>query len=292
MALGCHMIPSLDAALAMPFELAWIGEGCLERLGDEFAADLAERHAAALLFDVTSCEQVDHGTRHVIRDAGRGARDVIRITGPAALVVSPWVARPDYVSRFRRRQARTKLPALPQVAASHVTRGEPWQAVRPRTRHAVVGAQPAKTDDRMDAAFGIATPAGTRAREPILADPETCARHLARYLAHHGFLARSSIADHAGLSGANTETEPKLPGPERQPSAMGAPLLPVLSALARRPRGSRADIAGRLRQPRRLGTGGPPAVTVSAGARRPRPVSKAKCADRGPRRLQTDVPQP
>jgi hypothetical protein len=188
---GCEITGKLEAAVASSWMQAWIGGGFLERLGDEFAARLAEQHLATLLFDVLGCAASPDGTHVIVRDAGRGARDEITAAGPLVLVVSPAAERLSYVSRFRRQQARKNLAAL---NAQHEDAIEPaggWQPALPRTRRTARALVGSVLDDRLDAAFGIAAASEPAASQAIAADPRTCAQHLMRYLAHHGLWQRS-----------------------------------------------------------------------------------------------------
>lgn len=194
LAAGCVIVAELETTLASPWDQAWIGGGFLERLGDEFAARLAERRSATLLFEVLSCSTEPDGAHTIVRDAGRGARDEIIVSGPVVLVVSPLVRRTGYVSRYRRQQARKELVASTAGRTISSEPQVPWQAARPRTRRAArASAQPA-LDDRMDAAFGITAAKESTAQEAIAADPNTCAHHLLRYLAHHGLWQRAPRA--------------------------------------------------------------------------------------------------
>lgn len=184
-AAGILQVESLPDSAITNFDLAMIGEAFVARYGDDFAGRLAEESSAALIFDVLSCDELSAGVRKVIRDAGRGAREVIELSGPAVLVISPSASRPGYVSRFRRLQARKAMAHSTANAA--IAESVQWQPVRLRTRKAVSTTSDLLAEQRMDAAFGVAAKAES-VTGPIVADPATCARHLVRYLAHHGFL--------------------------------------------------------------------------------------------------------
>src|SRR5262245_29627063 len=195
LAAGCALVAELETTLATPWDQAWIGGGFLERFGDEFAAQLAERHSATLLFDVLSCGTGPDGAHTIVRDAGRGARDEIVVSGPVVLGVSPLGRRSGDISRYRRQQARNELtgstarrsiPSEPQV---------PWQPARPRTHRAVKASVESALDDRMDAAFGITAAMDSTSPQAISADPRSCAQHLVRYLAHHGLWERPSRSE-------------------------------------------------------------------------------------------------
>ena len=192
-AAGCTLVPDLELAMAQEFDVAWIGAGFLDCVGDEFAGRLAERSAATLLFDVLQCDRSASAAFTVVRDAGRGAREVLEVTGRLVLSISPTAPRPPYVSRFRRQQARMRITSL--VEQPEVVPLADWRPVRPRTRRASPPVAGAALDARMDAAFGMSPSQSRHSGPPIEADPRACAQHLLRYLVHHGFLQRSDEAE-------------------------------------------------------------------------------------------------
>jgi hypothetical protein len=248
LATGCEVVEELEMILASPWQQAWIGGGFLERFGDEFAAMLAERRSATLIFDVLSCTVAPNGTYTIVRDAGRGARDEITASGPLVLVVSPAVQRTGYVSRYRRQQARKQLAA--STVRGTASAFEPWQPVRPRTRRAVQATVVAALDDRMDAAFGMTAAKETTTSQAIAADPRSCAQHLLRYLAHHGLWERASRASQALTSLETPAAEPRQAKPLVEGEREVPTGTPLAVSLERRPRQPYDSAARRLRQPR------------------------------------------
>jgi hypothetical protein len=250
LAAGCATVTELETALASHWDQAWIGGGFLERLGDEFAALLAERRSATLLFEVLSCSTEPDGTHTIVRDAGRGARDEIVVSRPVVLVVSPLVRRTGYVSRYRRQQARKELAASTAGRATFSEPHVPWEPARPRTRRAARTSVEPALDDRMDAAFGITAAKDSTSPQAIAADPRFCAQHLVRYLAHQGLWERPSRA-------SQDLAPPETPAAEKRqanPMAEGVREVPTGTLLAvsleRRPRQPHDSAARRLRQPR------------------------------------------
>jgi hypothetical protein len=250
LAAGCALVAELETALASPWDQAWIGGGFLERLGDEFAARLAEQRSATLLFEVLSCSIGAGGAHTVVRDAGRGARVEIVVAGPVVLVVSPLVRRTGYVSRHRRHRARKELMASIAGRSIPSETPVPWQPARPRTRRAASASAGSVLDDRMDAAFGITSARESTAQEAIAADPHTCAQHLVRYLAHHGLWERRPRAsrDLAPPQTPSAEKPQANPIAERVREVQNG--TPLAGSLERRPRQPHDSAARRLRQPR------------------------------------------
>lgn len=194
LAAGIHCIQVLQDAPLPECEAVYVGTGGADRMGDVELARWAERMKATLLFDVLACSEPAQGVRQVTCDAGRGARFVLHVRGPIIAVLSLHVARPAYVSRFRRGAAGRQLSGTLSNAYDQVgreNRALAWQPVRPRVR-AVRGPQEASTaDQRLDGAFSIQAGGGKQETHVIVADAETCARHLLRYLAHYALLPDS-----------------------------------------------------------------------------------------------------
>lgn len=253
------------------FDLAVLGESFVALYGDDFTGRLAEQTSAALIFDVLSCEESSTGVRRVIRDAGRGAREIIELTGPAVLVVSPAAARPAYVSRYRRQHARKTLVGSAVPLA--ISDGFAWQPVRLRTRKAIGTTADALADQRMDAAFGVETKTES-ANGPIIADPATCARQLVRYLAHHGFLPPMAVDLEGGTSLRLSEG--------RDLSQIATPVADSgtchPASVARRPRRPQDSPQRQHRQPRLMGQ------SIKTSSRLPRRLGQPLRPFRGPRR--------
>jgi hypothetical protein len=247
-------VASVHAIESAEFDVLLAGEGGTGEGGDLLLARLAERHGCALVFEVLEVEEDGEGLR-VTRDLGRGAREVLSVEGPAVLGVSAQAPRGKYVSHYRRQAA---------AAAGGWTGGDdagawsgaaeggasPWGPARPRPRTGDLAARTAPpAEERMLALFGVSG-AGEGAggkRSVIEADPETCARHLLRFLAHHGFIERR--------------------GPRRREAAA--------------PPGRDAE-AG-LRQDRARGAGPPASAPAGRLSRGPRPVGQERPARvRGP----------
>lgn len=161
--------------------------------GDLLAARLAEAWQGALIFDVLDAES-DGKSLRVIRDCGRGAKEILSVIAPAVLVISPESPVRMYVSQHRRQcigAARLKSTAAQAAQAVN------WEPAQPRAKTGNLAEKNRATaGDRMLDAFGIGavdTPAETP-RQIIAADTRTCAEHLLRYLAHHGMLSRHRIS--------------------------------------------------------------------------------------------------
>lgn len=256
------------------FDLVFVGGGFLEHVGDAYAAKLAEPCGAVLLFDVLKCTRRSKREWTLLRDAGRGARDVIAVTGPAVIVVSSSVPCPPYVSRSRRQRARSAASPTSSLTPHASSRSAiDWQPARPRTRRANTTAANAAADHRMDSAFGVMAASPAAKNEPIVADPLTCARHLVRYLAHHGFLQveveHTALPTSVGKSTTSVQLEQGPTFAVRLDSA----------STARRPRKPGEALNRRQRQPR------PRTESQSVTTRRPRRLSGPPLADRGPRRV-------
>lgn len=191
LAAGVVTAKPLDDLNDLPFDLALIGAGGCEPWGDLLPAMLAQKCSCGLVVDVVKIEPASDEMR-VTRDLGRGAREVLRVRGPAVLAISEEADQTLYVSRHRRKMAalsqklaagRPWLDPLENVAGS-------WEPARPRVK---TGNLAAKTGgaatDRMNALMGATQSTEDRQdRQVIRGDAATCARQLLRYLRHHGFL--------------------------------------------------------------------------------------------------------
>jgi len=187
------------------FDLAIIGLGAVDRSYENLAGIIAERRRATLVVAALDVS-IQNDRWALLKDVGRGCREEWTVAGPAVVVVSEDARRPPYVSRHRRRLAMQGLqrePAKMRSEESSLMNVPAWTPSRPRAhaaRHAelLTGA----ADDRMSRAFGIGDASAPELDTNIIkADAETCAQHLLRYLAHHGFLPHH---EHAPIH----ETEP------------------------------------------------------------------------------------
>jgi hypothetical protein len=183
-------VSTLSSPEIPEFDVALVGQCALGEFGADFAGVLAETRSATLVFDVLDVHREGDDLR-IIKDIGHGSREEWVVSGPVVLVIAAEAVRPPYVSRYRRTMAaRNRLSA---ESFQHPAAARPameWESVRPRAK-VNRGAQlnSGLAEDRMSAAFGISAAASAGANDwLIVADAATCARHLIRYLAHHGFL--------------------------------------------------------------------------------------------------------
>jgi hypothetical protein len=209
-------------------DVALIGRGGCGECGDALPARLAEESGAALVYDVLDV-QLESDRLVVTRDLGRGARDVLGVRGRAVLVVADSVARGPYVSRYR---IDAEKAASGDSPAPGTSSGVGWESATPRVRlgdHAsrVAG----RAVDRMNALFGLGEIAENDA-SLVRGSAAECARHLCRYLSHHGFVER-------GFGGAQERASegavasPPAEGRQEQ-SATDAASIPIRAR--RRPR--------------------------------------------------------
>lgn len=237
--------------VALRFQVAVLGLGALGEWGDELAGQLAEDNQATLIFDVLDAQRTESGLL-VERDLGRGNRERLLVRGPAVLVLSPQARRGPYVSHYKLQMAAKALHAGAGHAASGFAEtpavdARAWQPLRPRARSTKPNIGPS-ANDRLGNAFGLAeTPADSRG-QIITAEPETCALHLLRYLAHHGF-----IGERAGPVPAASGSSSHIV-PVNEPQASGGP---------------ESLTVGYGRGPRRTGD------LPQRFGRRPRPVAEA-----------------
>lgn len=239
-----------------------VGRGGCGRDGDRMAARIAFHNRAALVFEVLDV-MPDADALHVVRDLGRGARDELVISGPAVLVVSEQVRRIGYVSRHRLRLAAREFQPAPFPAL-----GSSWRVARPRThlgdslqhsegsaadrRNRLVGAR----DDELQ----------QENRTTIHDSAEQSARHLLRYLRHHGFL---EIA----------HTDHDAPGFAETPTAAHSPARSVRSQDGSRSAPEASDQSGDS-----------PDSLLGALQRAPRPLRGPRPAVRGPFALSVERP--
>lgn len=164
---------------------------------DLLAAQLAEAWSASLFFDVLDFTR-DGENWQIVRDGGRGAREVTKVPGRIVLVISTESPARLYVSHHRRKQVRVEqMQSNSEADEKRLQRS--WERAQPRARTGHLSAKnEAAANDRMLDAFGISecpASAGTGAAQIIQADPRSCAEHLLRFLAHHGFIERHRVSD-------------------------------------------------------------------------------------------------
>jgi hypothetical protein len=167
-------------------DVALIGRGGCGEYGDALPARLAEESGAALVYDVLDV-QLEPDRLVVTRDLGRGARDVLGVRGRAVLVFADSVERGPYISRYRINAEKAVSGELP---APKTSSSVGWRPTTPRVRlgdHAsrVSG----RAVERMNTLFGLGKTAENDANL-VRGSADECARHLLRYLSHHGFIER------------------------------------------------------------------------------------------------------
>lgn len=251
---------------------------------DLLAAQLAETWGASLFFDVLDFER-DGESWQIVRDGGRGAREVATVRGRILLVISTESPARLYVSHHRRQQVRVEQ--MGSNLQSSATSLEPaWERAQPRARAGHLAAKnQAAANDRMLDAFGIGeSPATAGAAQIIQADPQTCADHLLRFLAHHGFIDRRRISERT-LASQGTRAIANRGSVAIAPSE--SPMTKDQTAInVRVSRGPRSRDEGprklvRRPRPRQTAEAKHPDVSPQM-ARRPRPIPGTPSA-RGPR---------
>jgi hypothetical protein len=239
--------------------------GCAER-GDLLPAELAETSGAALVYDAIDVQREADGLV-VTRDLGRGARDLLSVRGRAVLVVAESVERGPYVSRHR-------LNLASEAGGDSVAREEPvgvgWEPTTPRVRLGVCATRVAgRAIERMNALFGVGETTEDAA-SLVRGSAEECARHLLRYLSHHGFVERGPGGEPQSASREAPASRATARRPERKHSAAGEATDSHLAV--RRPEPSAAGAAS---IPARL-------------RRRPRALHQSPLATRGPFEIGVD----
>jgi hypothetical protein len=269
-ALGATVVP-WDELRSASFETAIIGPAAITLVGDERAGRLSESAGAELLFDVLAAERT-HGEWKITCDAGRGARDIVTVRGPVVLVVSPDVARPKYVSAYRRSNARHAIDPAGINVGPLTLETSPWQPMTPRTpRPSGAGLADART--RADHAFNMQHGAAAPAQVVITEAPPVAAQLLLRFLVHRGFVTRS-LDRLAPVETAATTQSPETDRPK--PVEIRTTNEGQLSAAIRRSPRQEVDTEARLwRRPRLRST---PAVQLL-------PRANTTRLQRGPRRI-------
>jgi hypothetical protein len=148
-------------------------------------------------------------------------------------VVADSVVRGPYVSRYRINAQRTATGESPihqdhsggeSIERTKSKRAE-WQSTTPRVRlgdHAfrVAG----RAVERMNALFGVGEVREDTA-SLVRGSAEECARHLLRYLSHHGFVERESVAEPQSAFERPVTSRPA--ERDSQQSTLGAASIPV-----------------------------------------------------------------
>jgi hypothetical protein len=266
-AAGVETVEEISDPELGAFAVALIGRGgCAER-GDLLPARLAEASGAALVYDVIDVQRDTDGLT-VTRDLGRGARDLLSVRGRAVLVVAESVERGPYVSRYR-------MNAVKVASGESVARKEQscveWEPTTPRVRLGDHAARVAGSAvERMNALFGAGEIAENTA-SLVRGSAEECARHLLRYLSHHGFVERGLGGEPRSASEGAVALQAAARRLERKQSAAEEAM--SSQAAARRPERSTvgaASIPTRLR-------------------RRPRTLHQHPLATRGPFEIGVDI---
>jgi hypothetical protein len=276
--------------LALPsgisdFDVALVGQCALTEFGAELAGMLAETKKATLVFDVLDvyCEV---GQLRIVKDVGRGDREEWIVSGPVVLVTARDAVHPPYVSRYRRMMAaRTRSQREPEHRQAYSKPAAEWEGVRPRAKlNRRAHSNDGLAEDRMSAAFGITGVNRTITNDRLIAaDAATCASHLMRYLAHHGFLP-------AKLTDAPLHEEPICaaalsPQPPETPR-IGGCNVSIRQGASRGPRFASDSPARLARRPRISPTAGGQLPANASWPRCPRPGGRTPSGlSRRPRKL-------
>ena len=250
----------------LAFDVAVIGTGGLQGWGDVLPGRLAEARGAALVFDVLAAEP--GASPRVVRDLGRGGREDLVVNLPAVLVMSPG-ARGRYVSRHRIGRGRAELRRA-DLRPGHADDRDPggWVPFRPRAKQTAAGSASGRADERADEVFGLMA-GQDRAEHVIRADPATCARHLLRYLRHHGLIEGGPVDSvPVPAPAAASATPPALQTARARPG-----VVPVRVGRGPRPLDGRST--GMARRPRPVDPAAARAVPPRL-SRGPRPVGEAR----------------
>jgi electron transfer flavoprotein alpha/beta subunit len=227
-AAGVETVEEVSGSEMGAADVVLIGRGgCADR-GDLLPARLAEENGAALVYDVIDVQR-ESDRLLVTRDLGRGARDLLSVRGRAVLVVAESIERGPYVSRYRMNAAQADSD---ESAARKEQNCVEWEPVTPRVRLGDHAARVAGSAvERMNTLFGAGQIAENTA-SLVRGSAEECARHLLRYLSHHGFVERRLGGE---WESASDEAARSQPTAQRLPrSAEGAASIPIRAQ--RRPR--------------------------------------------------------
>jgi hypothetical protein len=221
LAAGASSAERLDDSRSLEFDVLLVGGGGAGPGGDWLLARLAEDRQCDLVLEVLDVEPGPDGLM-VTRDLGRGDREQLALSGAAVLAISEEAPRLDYVSRDRRRRVSvsSSSPSSPLTVDPLAGVSGPWEPARPRARtepgqDRIQGTASA----RMQALLGISGPEGgvSQKEHVIIADAPICARHLLRYLGHHGFLGEpaGAVAPVTDAERGTQEQAPPAPGAVR-----------------------------------------------------------------------------
>jgi len=242
---------------ALTYDVALVGS-CDDIVG----ATLAESRNAMVVCDVLEAAWVNGGDLNVKRDLGRGAKDVLQIKGPSVLYMSDEAQSELYVSRYRRSMV-TQLPSRDNAIIE--SEAATWQPVRPRTKTSDIAAKTAgSATNRSHAIFGLGEDESEIASSVVQADAVTCAQHLIRYLAHHGFIDSRGIGEIQQDTTAGTRATP-----QAQTTTVGE----VSGRVARGPRPLQGSARGMHRRP--VPYRGHTRNNLGKLARSPRPIGQA-----------------
>jgi electron transfer flavoprotein alpha/beta subunit len=227
-AAGVETVAEISELEMDSFDVALIGRGGCGASGDALPARLAEESGAALVYDAIDVNW-ESDRLVVTRDLGRGARDLLNVRGRTILVVAESVVRGPYVSRYR---INAEKAAGGETPAREAPSSVGWELATPRVRlgdHAsrVAG----RAMERMNALYGVGE-IGENSASLVRGSAEECARHLLRYLSHHGFVEHGVDEEERGAP----ERTATLQSAERksQPAAVGTVSIPI--RVRRRPR--------------------------------------------------------
>jgi electron transfer flavoprotein alpha/beta subunit len=259
LAAGAVAVTRIDDVEDVDFDILLAGAGGAGAGGDLLLAQLAERRRCALILEVLDVQEGTGGVL-VTRDIGRGRREILSVEGPAVLGLSDQAPRLEYVSRYRRQTARPAAavddrPADPDPLAA---RSGSWEPVKPRPRTERLSERTGgSASGRMQALLGL--PGGEAGEEGgghvLQADAETCARHLLRFLSHHGIIRRRPAEAAGGAEAAGVAPRPAHPSPPRSAPLQPAPAPhapPPTGKLARGPRPPGQASSHRSRGPFRI----------------------------------------
>ena len=181
---------------SIDFDVLLVGSGGAEPWGDALLAQLAEQKQCAMVFDVLDVVPSAAGLT-VTRHLGRGSRERLALSGPAVLGIADEAPQLLYVSYYRRQTVHAPPPEPGPVpghdALSRLSSA--WQPVRARVKTGDLAAKTrGSATERLQTLVGGRTVAAQEhdRSHVIVADAATCARHLLRFLRHHGIIGASA----------------------------------------------------------------------------------------------------
>lgn len=250
-AAGASEARATEDVSRVEFDVAIVGAGARAELGDLLPARLAERRRAAMVVDVLAVEVLGDALR-VTRDLAHGSSEVLRVTTPTVLVMADDAPTGRYVSRWRLNRANSASFAELLTPGERAVTG--WEPVRPRPRIAASVLRGGSSTDRLNEVMGATRAAADsgEAASLVRGDASALAKHLLRYLAHHGFIRGSAGV---GVGEATTSFSSNAESKRSQASSVStdaASLGPTHARLARSPRGTAGASLGMRRRPRPL----------------------------------------